>query len=100
MDRFKDQTVLVVGSVRSIGAAHARAYHAEGAFVVIGDVYDCDGYALAAELGERALFVHMDPASEDDWRMALRIAEQRFGPVSTVINSPGLSNRIDDDAVK
>jgi 3alpha(or 20beta)-hydroxysteroid dehydrogenase len=58
---------LVVGAIRGIGAAHARGFHAEGANVVIGDVHDYDGFALANELGERALFVHIDPTNEEDW---------------------------------
>ena len=84
--------MLVVGSVRGIGAAHARGFHSEGAAVVIGDVHDFEGYALANELGDRALFVHMDPNNQDDWATAMRMAEARFGSVSMVINSAGLSD--------
>ena len=97
MGRFEDRTVLVVGAVRGIGAAHARGFHAEGAFVVIGDVYDKEGEALASELGDRVLFVHMDPDDPDHWATVMEVAEQHFGKVSMVINSAGLSNRTSSD---
>ena len=96
MGRFEDRTVLVVGAVRGIGAAHARGFHSEGAYVVIGDVHDEDGERLAAELGERCLFVHMDPANPVDWTRTMQAAEKHFGSVSMVINSVGLSNRTSD----
>ena len=85
--------MLVVGAVRGIGAAHARGFHSEGASVVIGDVHDFEGYALANELGDRALFVHMDPDCPDDWEQTMKLAEDHFGTVSMVINSAGLSDR-------
>src|SRR4051812_40546366 len=97
MGRFEDRTVLIVGAVRGIGAAHARGFHAEGAFVVIGDVHDEDGEKLASELGERALFFHMDPDDSQDWTTVMLVAEKHFGKVSMVINSAGLSNRTSDD---
>lgn len=93
MGRFEDKTVLVVGAVRGIGAAHARGFHAEGARVVIGDVHDEDGQRLADELGERALFVHMDPSDPLDWTLTMQAAERHFGSVSMVINSVGLADR-------
>lgn len=93
MGRFEDRTVLVVGAVRGIGAAHARGFHAEGAYVVIGDVHDEEGQRLAAELGDRALFVHMDPSNPVDWTLTMQAAEKHFGSVSMVINSVGLSDR-------
>jgi 3alpha(or 20beta)-hydroxysteroid dehydrogenase len=93
MGRFENQTVLVVGGVRGLGAAQARGFHAEGACVVIADVHDFEGFALANDLGERALFVHMDPEVPDDWDEAMRVAEKHFGKVSMVINSAGLSDR-------
>ena len=92
MHRFNGQTVLVVGAVRGIGAAHARGFHAEGACVVIGDVHDEAGQRLAEELGERALFVHLDPNVEEHWDEAMRMAEKHFTAVSMVINSAGLSD--------
>ena len=85
--------MLVVGAVRGLGAAHARGFHAEGAYIVIGDMHVTEGQQLAAELGDRAVFVRMNPDCPDDWERAMKVAEQRFGKVSMVINSAGISDR-------
>ena len=53
--RFIGKTVLVSGGTGGQGAAHLRAYAAEGANVVIGDIRDEAGKALASELGDQAL---------------------------------------------
>ena len=58
------RTALVTGGARGIGAAIVRRLHAEGANVVITDLLDAEGEALAAGLGQRALFVHHDVADE------------------------------------
>ena len=85
--------MLVVGAARGLGAAQARGFHAEGANVIIGDVHDYEGFALANELGDRALFVHLDPDCPSDWDDAIRAAQEHFGKVSMVINSAGLSDK-------
>ena len=54
------RTALVTGGARGIGAAIVRRLHAEGANVVITDLLNAEGEALAAGLGQRALFVHHD----------------------------------------
>jgi 3alpha(or 20beta)-hydroxysteroid dehydrogenase len=91
-----EQTVLVVGAACGVGAAHARKFHAKGARVVIGDVYDYEGFALANELGERARFVHLDPTNRDHWHETLRVAEQQLGKISLVIDIAGQSEQLPD----
>jgi 3alpha(or 20beta)-hydroxysteroid dehydrogenase len=56
MARFDNKVVLVSGGARGQGAAEARLLVAQGAKVVIGDVLDNQGQALAAELGAAASF--------------------------------------------
>ena len=73
-----------------MGASHVRGLVAEGARVVIGDVLDQDGQALAAELGDAAAFVHLDVTSERSWKDAVAAAEKTFGPVSVLINNAGI----------
>ena len=48
-----------------MGAAHARMLVAEGAKVVIGDILDEPGEALATELGDAARYVHLDVTDAD-----------------------------------
>ncbi len=92
MGRFDNQTVLVTGGTGGQGASHVRAYHREGANVVIAATSEDRGRALAAELGERALFVRTDVTDEEDWREAVAEAEGRFGPIGILVNNAGVQN--------
>ena len=92
MSRFTNKTVLITGAAGGQGASHARAYLEEGANVVIGDVRDELGGAVAKEGGERALFVHLDVTSESDWAAAITATEPRFGPLSILVNNAGIGS--------
>jgi len=83
-------TVLVTGGARGIGAATVRAFLGKGAFVVIADVLDDVGTALADELGERTAYVHLDVTEIRDWTTALEVAERRFGAVAVLVNNAGI----------
>ena len=76
MARFDNKVVLVSGGARGQGAAEARLLVAQGAKVVIGDVLDNQGQALAVELGPAASFVRHDVTSEADWARAVEAAEK------------------------
>ncbi|GAA2228641.1 SDR family oxidoreductase [Promicromonospora sukumoe] len=90
MQRFENKTVIVTGAGGGMGVSHVRAYHAEGADVVIADRDTERGAALAAELGERALHVALDITSEEQWAAAVAATEERFGPVSVLVNNAGM----------
>lgn len=90
MQRFENKTVIVTGAGGGMGVSHVRAYHAEGANVVIADRDTERGAALAAELGERAMHVALDITSEAQWAAAVVTAENRFGPVSVLVNNAGM----------
>ncbi|MFD7658139.1 SDR family NAD(P)-dependent oxidoreductase [Actinosynnema sp. NPDC059797] len=92
MGRFDEQTVLVTGGTGGQGANHVRAYHEEGANVVIAALSEGRGEELAAELGERALFVRLDVTDEDAWMAAVTEAERRFGPIAVLVNNAGVQN--------
>ncbi|WP_408898055.1 glucose 1-dehydrogenase [Nocardioides sp. R1-1] len=88
--RVADRVVIVTGGSRGIGAACVRRLVEEGARVVIADVLEAEGKALADELGERAAYVALDVTSEDGWQQAVAAAEERFGPVSGLVNNAGI----------
>ncbi len=94
MRRFTHQTVLITGGTGGLGESHVRAYHAEGANVVIGSTPGrlSTADALAAELGNRAFPVRLDVASEDDWAAAVAAAESAFGELSILVNNAGVQN--------
>ena len=83
MARFDNKVVLVSGGARGQGAAEARLLVAQGAKVVIGDVLDNQGQALAVELGPAASFVRHDVTSEADWARAVRSRAMKLGALWT-----------------
>ncbi|MBO0842391.1 MAG: SDR family NAD(P)-dependent oxidoreductase, partial [Nocardioides sp.] len=74
MGRVDDKVALISGGAQGIGAASARLLVKEGAKVVISDILDDTGKALADELGEAARYVHLDVTSAEDWKAAVDTA--------------------------
>lgn len=73
-----------------MGAADARMLVKEGAKVVIGDILDDEGQALADELGDAARYIHLDVSSADDWTAAVEIALSSFGKLNVLVNNAGI----------
>src|ERR1700752_1420146 len=90
MGRFDGQTVLISGGARGMGANHARGFAAEGASVIIGDVLEEDGQAVAAEIGAQARFVRLDVTDDASWSAAVQAAETTFGPITVLVNNAGV----------
>jgi 3alpha(or 20beta)-hydroxysteroid dehydrogenase len=93
-DRLQGKVALVTGAARGMGAATARLFVDEGAAVLLTDVVDDEGEALAQELGERAAYCHLDVTSEAAWQSAIGFAEAMFGPVSVLVNNAGILRAI------
>src|SRR4051812_3924615 len=62
MGKLDGRVAIVTGAARGMGEAEARLFAAEGASVVLCDVRDDLGAAVASEIGERAEYVHVDVA--------------------------------------
>ena len=90
MGRLDGKVAIITGAAQGMGAEHARRFVAEGAAVLITDIDEERGKALAQELGEKAAFTPLDVASEAGWAAAIAQAESRFGPVSALINNAGI----------
>ncbi|MFB7556674.1 SDR family NAD(P)-dependent oxidoreductase [Streptomyces brevispora] len=91
MGKLDGRTVLISGAARGQGEQEARLFAAEGARVVIADVLDEQGEALAKELGEEtALFVHLDVSREADWQAAVAAAKGAFGQIDGLVNNAGI----------
>ncbi|MBW2232945.1 MAG: glucose 1-dehydrogenase [Deltaproteobacteria bacterium] len=93
MARLEGKVALVTGAARGIGAAIASLFGAEGAAVVVSDRRDELGEAVAQGIcreGGRAIYEHLDIASEDGWREAVGRARAEFGGVDVLINNAGI----------
>jgi 3alpha(or 20beta)-hydroxysteroid dehydrogenase len=89
--RLAGRVALISGGARGMGAAEARLFAAEGASVVIGDVLDREGEAVAVELGERAAYVHLDVRVPEQWMLAVDAAVTRFGGLDVLVNNAGIA---------
>lgn len=89
MKRFQDRVYLISGGARGLGAAQARQLVAEGARVLIADVLETEGRALAAELGAATAFQRLDVTDEAQWAHAVERA-LALGPVHGLVNNAGV----------
>lgn len=90
MGRLDNKVALITGAARGQGAAEARRFVEEGAQVVLTDILDEDGEKLAAELGDRAVYLHLDVTDEEEWATTVGLAWGRFGRLDVLINNAGL----------
>lgn len=88
--RVAGKTALITGGARGMGAAHARLLVAEGAQVVLGDILDAEGLALAAELGPAARYIHLDVTNSQEWSAAVTDAVHAFGGLDVLVNNAGI----------
>ena len=88
--RFTDRVAIVTGAGGGIGEAYARALHAEGASVVIAELNKEAGAAVAADLGERALFVHTDVGDLGSCEAMAAAATEAFGGIDHLVNNAAI----------
>ena len=84
------RVAIVTGGANGLGEAIVRRFVAEGAQVVIGDIDDHAGRALAAELGASALFLALDVGSEAQWAAVVDQTVERFGRLDVGVNNGGV----------
>jgi NAD(P)-dependent dehydrogenase (short-subunit alcohol dehydrogenase family) len=88
--QLADSVFLISGGASGLGAACARGFVAAGARIVVADVNEAAGSALAAELGPAARFVRTDVTAEDSAQGAVDAAVREFGGLQGVINCAGI----------
>jgi NAD(P)-dependent dehydrogenase (short-subunit alcohol dehydrogenase family) len=94
--RLDGKVAVITGAASGIGRASARRFAAEGAHVVVADLSDDDGKALADDID--GLFVHADVTSADDVQAMYGAAVDRFGGIDVLFNNAGISPP-DDDSI-
>ncbi len=91
MQRLKGKTALVTGAARGIGAAIARAFVDEGAFVYVSDVNHERGNRLSIELGTAAAYQPLDVREEEQWITAMRVIEAAGKKLDILVNNAGIT---------
>ncbi len=79
---------IVTGAASGIGAATARTLAREGAKLVLTDLDDAAGQALAAEVG--GVYLHHDVTEEDGWPAVIAAAEAGFGRLDIMVANAGI----------
>ncbi|MDP3489864.1 MAG: glucose 1-dehydrogenase [Phenylobacterium sp.] len=91
--RVDGKVALVTGAASGIGRACAERLAAEGARVVLTDLTDETGAALAAEInsrGAQATYLHQDVTDEDQWVQVIADVRQAFGRLDILVNNAGI----------
>ncbi|MEJ6590351.1 MAG: glucose 1-dehydrogenase [SAR86 cluster bacterium] len=89
MNRLANKVAIITGGASGIGAGTVRRFIEEGAKVVIADIQDDLGQALAAELGQNAIYQHTDVAAEADVERMVDLAVNHFGHLDILFNNAG-----------
>jgi NAD(P)-dependent dehydrogenase (short-subunit alcohol dehydrogenase family) len=87
--RLKDKVALITGGASGLGEATARRFRQEGAWVMIADIDDKRGLALASQLGDGSAFVHCDHTDRAQCAAAVQATLQRFARLDILHNNAG-----------
>ncbi|MEX1080312.1 MAG: glucose 1-dehydrogenase [Homoserinimonas sp.] len=97
MARFTGKTALVTGGASGIGKATSQLLAAGGANVVIADIQDEAGRAVAQKItdaGGQASYVHLDVTSESDWDAGVAHTIATYGGLTTLVNNAGIGDTL------
>jgi 3alpha(or 20beta)-hydroxysteroid dehydrogenase len=92
MKRLEGKIAIVTGAARGMGAAHASKLIENGAMVLLADILDGEGQRHAESLGPASLYTHLDVQSQNDWRSALELVTETFGPPNVLVNNAGVNS--------
>ncbi len=92
MNRLDGKVAFLSGAARGIGGATAKLMASAGAKVAIGDVLDERGRQTAKEIGDSAIYVHLDVTSEASWAAAMDATVEKFGKIDVLVNNAGIFN--------
>ncbi len=89
-ERIKDKVAVITGGACGIGAGAVKLFIEEGASVIVSDLNEDIGQALADELGARARFIKTDVTQEAEVAAAVDLAVSEFGRLDCIINNAGI----------
>ena len=90
MARVENKVCIITGAASGLGKKSAELLAAEGAKLVLADIDDEAGAALAAALPE-AIYQHCDVSSESDWQALIATAQKNYGQIDVLVNNAGIA---------
>jgi NAD(P)-dependent dehydrogenase (short-subunit alcohol dehydrogenase family) len=94
MDRLEGKVAAITGGASGIGAGTVRRFVDEGAKVLIADLDQTKGDALAAELGPATAFLRTDVSKEEDVAAMVAETTDRFGHIDVLFNNAGFGGAL------
>jgi len=91
MGKLDGQVAIITGAAQGMGESFARVLAQAGARVVISDINEELGAAVAESIGETALFLRHDVTKSSEWQQVITETEKHFGPVSILVNNAGIA---------
>jgi 3(or 17)beta-hydroxysteroid dehydrogenase len=85
--RLSGKVALVTGGASGLGRAICHRFVAEGASVIIADIDEATGSALATELGDAARFVRLDVTLDADWSRVM----SGLDSLDILVNNAGIT---------
>lgn len=89
MGRIKGKIALITGSARGIGAETARLFAQQGALVIVADILDDEGDAVAKAI--HGQYEHLNVASLEDWQKVSKKLKDKHGKIDILINNAGIT---------
>ena len=90
--RLADKTAIVTGAASGFGAEIARRFAAEGARVIVADIQEEAGRAVAEEIGAAARFVACDVTDAAAWQALVQETVAAFGRLDILVNNAGYTH--------
>ena len=100
--RLKDKVAIITGGSSGIGKETALLFAKEGAKVVLTDINDKEGQAVAKAIqdaGGKATYFHADVSKNEDCKAMVEFTEQLYGGLHILFNNAGIMHNDDGDAV-
>ena len=98
--RLEGKVAIISGASGGMGAEEARLFAREGAKVVVADIIDDDGEAVARQIedsGGEAIYVHTDVTSAESWDALVQATLDKYGKIDILVNNAGISSGSHED---
>lgn len=86
---LNNKVAIITGGARGIGAATARLFSENGAYVIVADILEKEGIHVADSIG--GCYVHCDVSKEADVEAVVELAMRRKGRLDVMFNNAGIA---------